>query len=231
TNAFRILLVAGPKDHGPDEHDYPVWQKRWAKLLGLAEKVEVATAFGWPSAAEIRNADVMVLYSDNPGWNKARASELAQFQQRGGGLVYLHYAVDGHEAVDALSERIGLAWRGGASKFRHGALDLKIAEHPITKGFPKLHLHDESYWQLIGDVKGVNVLASGLEDGKEQPLMWTKENGNGRVFVSIPGHFTWTFDDPAFRLVLLRGICWAGHQPVERLSELAFVGARQAPAK
>lgn len=227
SNVFRILLVSGPKDHGPDEHDYPLWQKRWAKLLGLAEKVEVAATSDWPSAGEMERADVMVLYSNNPGWNKARAAELASFQERGGGLVYVHYAVDGHQDVEALSGRIGLAWRGGASKFRHGSLDLKLAEHPITKGFPNLQLHDESYWQLTGDVKRVTVLASGVEDGKEQPLMWTRENGKGRVFVSIPGHYTWTFDDPAFRLVLLRGICWAGHQPLERLSELAFVGARQ----
>jgi type 1 glutamine amidotransferase len=24
------------------------------------------------------------------------------------------------------------------------------------------------------------------------------------------GHFTWTFDDPYFRTLLLRGIAWAG---------------------
>src|SRR3546814_7365157 len=28
---FRILWVSGPKDHGPDEHDYPLQQKRWAR--------------------------------------------------------------------------------------------------------------------------------------------------------------------------------------------------------
>jgi putative heme-binding domain-containing protein len=26
TGPFRVVLVAGPKDHGPGEHDYPAWQ-------------------------------------------------------------------------------------------------------------------------------------------------------------------------------------------------------------
>ena len=225
---FRILLVAGPKDHGPDEHDYPLWQKRWQKLLALAENVSAKTAFPWPSSADFQESDLIVFYSDNPGWNLERAAELEAFQNRGGGLAYLHYAVDGHEAVDALSKRIGLAWKGGASKFRHGPLDLTLSPHEITQGLPPLKFYDESYWQLVGDKKGIQLIASGKEENDFQPLIWTKENNRSRVFVSIPGHYTWTFDDPAFRLLLLRGFCWAAHQPLDRLSELSFVGARLA---
>ncbi|PYJ04253.1 MAG: hypothetical protein DME25_10255 [Verrucomicrobia bacterium] len=55
-----------------------------------------------------------------------------------------------------------------------------------------------------------------------------REQGPGRVFVSIPGHYTWTFDDPLFRLLLLRGIAWAGHQPLNRFNELVNIGARLA---
>jgi putative heme-binding domain-containing protein len=110
---LHILLVAGPKDHGPGEHDYPLWQKRWHKLLSLADKITVNDAFGWPAPDQFHSAGLVVFYSDNPGWSAGRAEELDTFLGRGGGLVFLHYAVDGHEAVEALSDRIGLAWRGG----------------------------------------------------------------------------------------------------------------------
>jgi putative heme-binding domain-containing protein len=225
---FHILLCAGPKDHGPGEHDYPLWQKRWQKLLALAEGVTVGTAMNWPSAEQLKTADVIAFYSNNPGWNADRARELDAFLARGGGLVYLHYAVDGHKDVEALAQRIGLAWRGGASKFRHGALDLKLHPHPLATGFTKLDLIDESYWQLVGDGKNIDLLASGVEDGAPQPLLWTRTPGKGRVFVSILGHYNWTFDDPLFRLLILRGLCWAGGQPVDRLAELAPIGARIA---
>jgi putative heme-binding domain-containing protein len=223
---FQIVLCAGPKDHGPGEHDYPLWQKRWEKLLPLADGVTVGTAMNWPSAEQLKTADVIAFFSNNPGWNSARAKELDTFLARGGGLVYLHYAVDGQKDVEALAQRIGLAWRGGASKFRHGALDLKLHPHPLAAGISKLDFIDESYWQLVGNTKDIDLLASGVEDGAPQPLIWTRTQGKGGVFVCILGHYNWTFDDPLFRLLILRGICWAGGQPIDRLAELATIGAR-----
>jgi len=224
---LRILLSAGPKDHGENEHDYPLWQQRWAKLLALSPQVTVQTVQGFPSRQALQQNDVVVFYSNNPGWSAGAARDLQDYQQRGGGLVYIHFAVDGHSEVEALAASIGLAWRSGRSKFRHGPLDLTFrSAHPITKGISQLQLVDESYWNMDGDEHRINVLASGPEEGKAQPLLWTRENGPGRVFVSIPGHFTWTFDDPLFRLLLLRAICWTAHQPEDRLSELATIGAR-----
>jgi type 1 glutamine amidotransferase len=74
----------------------------------------------------------------------------------------------------------------------------------------------------------VQIVGSAEEDGQERPLIWIRSVGKGRVFVCIPGHYTWTFDDPLFRLLLLRGISWAAGQTVDRLSELATIGARLA---
>jgi putative heme-binding domain-containing protein len=224
---LRVLLAAGPKDHGPGEHDYPLWQRRWFNLLSLGDNVAVEMVMGWPGAARLAKTDVVVFYSNNPGWSKERAKELEAFLARGGGAVYLHWAVNGHRAVDELARNIGLVW-GAGSKFRHGPLELTFpdAKHPITRGLSKLKLIDESYWRLAGDVKGVTVLATGVEEGKAQPLMWTRTQGKGRVFVSIPGHYNWSFNDPLFRLIVLRGLCWTAGEEVDRLSELATVGAR-----
>ncbi len=225
-----IVLVSGPKDHGPGEHDYPLWQRRWYNLLALAENVRVELASGWPSPLQLRGADAVVFYSNNPGWSAARAKELDAFLARGGGLVYLHYAIDGHRDVEALAERIGLAWRGGRSRFRHGPLELDFGEgkHPITRGFRKVKFVDESYWELVGDPKRVEVLATGVEEGKARPLLWARQQGKGRVCANVLGHYTWTFDDPLFRVLVLRAICWTAGQPVDRLTELATVGARMA---
>jgi type 1 glutamine amidotransferase len=70
------------------------------------------------------------------------------------------------------------------------------------------------------------VLGSGDEDGKPRPLFWTRSQGKGRVFVSSPGHYTWSFDDPLFRLLLLRGIAWTAGESVDRFHELTTLGAR-----
>jgi type 1 glutamine amidotransferase len=159
-------------------------------------------------------------------WDATRARELDAFLSRGKGVVYLHWAVGGQKHVEELAERIGLAWRSGSSKFRHGPLELKLHSHPLAQRLGKLNLVDESYWNLTGDAKSIDLIATGEEEGQSRPLIWTRLQGKGRVFVSIPGHYTWTFDDPLFRLLVLRGICWAGGQLPDRLAELATIGAR-----
>jgi type 1 glutamine amidotransferase len=128
-----------------------------------------------------------------------------------------------------MAKRIGLAALGGGIKFRHGPLDIDFspgADHPIARNFDKVHWVDESYWQLTGDPKEINVLATGVEEGEPRPLFWTVERGRGRVFVSIPGHYMWTFDDPAFRTLLLRGIAWAGRRDVDRFNDVVTLDAR-----
>ena len=225
---LRILLVSAKKDHGPGEHDYPLFQKRWSTLLGLAGGVEVTTAQDWPTVEQLAKTDVAVFYSNNPAWNPDRKAELDAFLQRGGGAVFIHWAIEGREFAPELADCIGLASNSKALKYRHGALTMNFpnAEHPITRGFKATDFIDETYWLAIGDPKRITLLGDVVEDGAPRPQLWAREHGKGRVFVSIPGHYTWTFDDPLHRLLLLRGICWSARQPEDRLSELATIGAR-----
>jgi type 1 glutamine amidotransferase len=227
---LHIVLSSGPKDHGPGEHDYPLWQRRWVKLLDMADNVEISEATGWPSPKQWEIADLVVFYSDNPGWAADKGKQLDAFLERGGGLVYIHWAVKGNDAPEALAERIGLASRT-VTRFRHGPLDLAISnvDHPITRGFDKVKFEDESYWNLVGDPSKIHVLATSKEEGEAYPQMWTHEKGKGRVFVSIPGHYTWTFDDPLFRILILRGMAWAAGEPVDRFNPLVLEGATLQP--
>jgi putative heme-binding domain-containing protein len=224
---IRVVLVAGPKDHGKGEHDYPAWQKVWKELLGAADKIEVVTAWEWPEKAEFQKADAMVFFQRGD-WNAKRAADIDAFLERGGGLTYIHWAVDGREDVPGFAKRIGLASKGGGIKYRHGPLDLTFnadAKHPILRNIDKLKLVDESYWMLTGDLPKDRVLGWGVEDKEPRPLFWSLEKEKGRVFVSIPGHFSWTFDDPLFRVLLLRGIAWTAKEPVDRFNDLVLPGA------
>ncbi|MBM3877968.1 MAG: c-type cytochrome, partial [Verrucomicrobia bacterium] len=231
--ALHIVLCAGPKDHGKGEHDYPLWQKRWSKLLPLADNVTVDTADKWPSAGQFAKADVICFFNNNPAWNEDRGKELDAFLARGGGAAYFHWAVEARTNALAFARRIGLASDSSKLKYRHGPIDFVIHGHPLAKGFTATSFTretfvDETYWQFQGDPKDVQLLASAPEDGKLTPQLWTRQVGKGRVFVAVPGHYNWTFDDPVFRVLAFRGICWAADQPMDRLAELATIGARLA---
>ena len=228
SKSVNILLVAGAKDHGPGEHDYPAWQKSWSELLRGADGVTVDTAMEWPTEQQITAADTIVFFQKG-SWNAQRAAAIDAHLAKGKGLVYIHWAVEAGAEAPAFAQRIGLASNAGKLKFRHGPLDLGFEtgrDHPIGRNFDKVHFHDESYWQMQGDNSKIRVLATGMEEGAAQPLFWTMEPAQGRVFVSILGHYSWTFDDPLFRILLLRGIAWTARDSIDRFNELATIGVK-----
>jgi len=225
---LRIVLVAGPKDHGKGEHDYPAWQKIWPQLLKRTPNTEVDTAWEFPSPEQIEWADVLVFFQRG-SWNDERAAAIDPFLARGGGAVYIHWAVDGQGGQEEFAKRIGLASLGGSIKYRHGEMRVDFApgaDHPIARNFDKIDMLDEAYWHLTGDPSKLDLIATSIEDGEPQPIFWTVERGRGRAFVSIPGHYSWTFDDPAFRTLLLRGIAWSARRDVDRFNDLVTLDAR-----
>jgi type 1 glutamine amidotransferase len=224
---LNLLLVAGRKDHGPGEHDYPAWLNAWSQLLAAADEISVDTAMEWPSAAQLEKADTIVIYQKG-SWNEKRAAAIDTHLAKGGGLVLIHWAIEGGSEAAAFSRRIGLASDRTRTKYRHGSLEVDWAtgaSHPIARNLSKLALHDESYWNLVGDTNTKLLAIGGAEsDNVRPPLFWTVEPPRGRVSVSIPGHYSWTFDDPIYRTVLLRGIAWVSHESVDRLNSVASLG-------
>ena len=224
TNLLRIVLVASKQDHGPGQHDYPRWQSKWAKLLAKLGHVELSTAWEWPSTNQWRTADLIVFYFWNHDWSTERYAQLDAYQARGGGVTLIHAAVIADSEPELLAQRIGLAAQPARSKYRHCPFDLNLQTNsPITLRLPEtLRFLDEPYWPMIGDPKRVQVLGTARIDGQTCPLVWQFEKGLGRVFGSVLGHYFWTLDDPAWRLLCLRGMAWAAKRDVESLSSLAI---------
>jgi type 1 glutamine amidotransferase len=233
--------VASEQDHGPGQHDYPRWQKTWHALLSKASNVQVENAWQWPSAEQFEQADVLVFYYWNRDWNETKLQQIDAFLSKGKGLVLLHSATIGNPVVDGWAERIGFASDSAKTKYIHTPIDLKIVaptNHPIFVGVPRrLHFIDEPYWPMIGSDNRIQVLATAERDKQDWPIMWTlqKENGSaggsrsesdvggGRVFASIFGHYTWTLNDPWFRLIILRAIGWVAGEDPNRLESLALI--------
>jgi len=261
---LNVVLVAFKKDHGPNEHDYPLWQKRWAVLLGGkkagqekqvnlygpapkakqkrtlagAVKVQVSTAYGWPSKEQFKKADLIAAFC-YVQWDEQKLKDLEELLSRGGGFVILHPAViipKGKDISGQVAKLIGLAWEYDYTRWRHGPIELKIAapDHPICLGLPKtIHFLDEAYWPLKGDLSKVTVLATSNEtiskdsqQTKPEPMFYAYKYGKGRVFSCILGHYTWTFDDPYFRILLLRGMAWAAGESPYRFDRLLLRGVQ-----
>ena len=228
---LHIVLLAGPKDHGPGEHDYPAWQKAWARLLAGTKQTRVTLAWDKLGEQDLKSADVIVIFK-HFAWPKESNPDVEAFLERGGGLVLLHFAVDGGDNGEFVGKCIGPYWGQGA-KFRHGWVDLVFEDkpnQPFLRGLAgrTVKFHDETYWRLTGDASKIEVLATAMEeDGNGKisiPLVWNRQVGKGRVHVNILGHYNWTFNDPVFRVLVLRAIALAASEPIDRFDSLATVG-------
>src|SRR5690606_11274662 len=126
---LHIVLVAGPKDHGPGEHDYPAWQKAWQALLSHAPRTRVTTAWERPSDEDFARADVLVIFK-HTAWPAEVNPQIDAFLARGGGIVLFHFAVDCGKNPESVGEHLGLYWGPGA-RFRHGHLDLAFEDRDL----------------------------------------------------------------------------------------------------
>ncbi|MCZ2340691.1 MAG: ThuA domain-containing protein [Bacteroidales bacterium] len=96
-------------------------------------------------------------------------------------------------------------------------ITLRDAEHPVTKGMPASWLHgrDELYDNMRGPVENVHVLATAFSDsakkgtGTHEPMIWTVQYGQGRVFHTPMGHDVYAMQCAGFAAVLERGTEWA----------------------
>lgn len=208
---LTVTLVASKQDHGLGQHDYPAWQTNWmARFAKSDPKLTLEAAWEWPSAEQWKRVDVVVLYCWNHDWSAARLAELDAFQARGGGLVLMHAACIADKEPEKLAERIGLAAQPGPTKYLHTpfALNFVSTNRPLGLKKVEMPMLDEPYWPMIGDTNKVRVLATANMEQSERPMIWTYQRGKGKVFVTIPGHYTWTWEDPWFEELLWSAITW-----------------------
>ncbi|MBI3851782.1 MAG: ThuA domain-containing protein [Verrucomicrobia bacterium] len=252
---LRIFIRAGEKTHGPagnGQHDGPLFLKEWKAMLNQ-RGATCDGAIGFPTAEQLENTDVLLMYSAEGGTIKPEdRANLDKFLKRGGGVAALHDSVCGNDP-QWFKTIIGGAWEHGHSKWFEGDISFYYLdqEHPITDGCSNFDFDDEVYWDLHLMPEAKILAASWSPDKRNTksgrpfphiydviPQMWTYEKDNYRAFVCIPGHNYKSFGLPHFRAVILRGIAWAGKRDVNSLcnqEELASLrypeGGPTAPEK
>ena len=112
---------------------------------------------------------------------------------------------------------------GSHGKQHEYVLNARNHEHPIMKGLPNKwkHAQDELYDRMRGPGNIKDCLYTAYSDketggsGREEPLIFTVDYGNARIFHTMLGHAGETVENcPAmqcagFQITLLRGAEWA----------------------
>src|SRR6266446_10481163 len=94
---LRIFLRAGPKTHGPGQHDGPRFLTEWKAMLN-GRGASCDGAIGFPTGEQLARTDVLVMYAAEGGTlSQPERADLEQFLQRGGGIVAIHDSVCGND--------------------------------------------------------------------------------------------------------------------------------------
>ena len=89
-------------------------------------------------------------------------------------------------------------------------------DHPIVAGIEDFELVTEQYWVLSDDY--VDVLATTTQKKRPSdpwnrevvsPAVWTRQWGQGKVFVATPGHSVDVLENASVRTIIERGLLWA----------------------
>ncbi len=168
-------------------------------------------------------------------WGEKANTAFLDYLRAGKGVVVYHFSMAAFDGWTDYEKISGGNWRpnnGHHSATHDFNVDIKDQEHPITRGL-KLQLpqtNDELYanlrWQPTGSF---HVLATANDDhalyaasrtdsrapqplngpSADEPMLWTTQYGQGRVFVTALGHDVAQVQTPTFMTTFARGAEWA----------------------
>jgi type 1 glutamine amidotransferase len=233
-HGMHVFIWAGLKTHQPGEHDYPQFLADWSKIL-TAHGAIVKGALEPPSASDLKDADVVVIYKGDAGYQfETEKPEFEAYVRRGGGLVSFHDSLCGPNP-EYLATLLGGAKRHGDVNYTLGApvhYTVVDASDPIMKDMTDLVLYDEAFFDMSwANNPKIHVLATAkiapthsarAHAGEVVPQMWTYEHTlpggkQARAFVWMQGHIYANFANYQIERTLLRGIAWAAKHPVDEL--------------
>jgi type 1 glutamine amidotransferase len=231
---IRVLVLSGRNNH-----DWRTTTPFLRKSLDGAGRfdVRVTEEPAGLSAATLASYDVVVSDYNGPRLGTGAEKALDEYVRGGKGIVIVHAADYAFGSLELLGDNqkragkfeppwteygkmVGAVWSAENPKTGHGprrVFDVKVTsrDHPIMRGLPAVMRASDELYRGFRMTDPIQLLATAFDaaersgTGKDEPMIWVKSWGKGRVFHTALGHDVAAMMQPAFLLPFLRGVEWA----------------------
>ncbi len=211
----KVLIVTG---FDVDAHKWEESARLNQAILEKSDRFDVEISKDKEVFASPKLGDYDVLVLNFGSWTEKEPSEKAKeglvaYVKGGGNIVALHFACSAFQEWKEFGEMLGRVWVkgvGGHGPYGEFAVQIKAADHPVTKDMKDFKTEDELYAKLSGDAE-IHVLATADSawSGKTEPIVFAKSYGKGRVLQNVLGHGIDSKQNPAYQQLLRRGVEWA----------------------
>ncbi|MCH8614917.1 ThuA domain-containing protein [Sphingomonas sp. SM33] len=143
-----------------------------------------------------------------------RRTALQQFVRQGGGIVAIHAAADSHYNWPWYTRLIGAHFARHPAGTPKGTVTVVAPSDPAVRGLTRsIQRTDE--WYYFDDYDPISkVLVTldpatiGEKDTNPNPMAWTRQINEGRVFYTAMGHTVESYSDPWFLQLVGNGLDW-----------------------
>ncbi len=154
---------------------------------------------------ELENFDAVILYYHEKKISDQALHALVQFAEKGGGVLALHSSMASFKTSNKYQQLLGGKFKG------HGKIEridiyTTNGEHALLKEPVKFTVKDELY---IHEYDRHNKIVLACDNkGQEEPVLWTREYGSGRVCYFAPGHVLNVFRSEEVKKVIEDALTW-----------------------
>jgi type 1 glutamine amidotransferase len=161
-------------------------------------------------------AAVVFLSTSGEVLTPAGRERLTAYVESGGGFVGVHAAACTEYDWPYYGELLGARFERHPP-FQPGRAIVEDRTHPATRHLPSAWDFTDEWYDFRTNPRGaVRVLVRADESsytgggmGDDHPLIWCRDQGEGRVFYTALGHASEAYEDPDFLAHLRGGIDWA----------------------
>lgn len=233
---IRALMFAGN-----EAHKWHNWEKTAPALRSLLERdprIKVDISFDIEDLAVRNLNDYQLIVQNYCNWqdkrplSEASRAAFGRYLRDGGGLILVHFANGAfHPSLPEAGESdwpeyrkiVRRVWnhhgkgekQSGHDAFGEFTVRVEPRPHPVTEGLSDFQVTDELYFRQDGDEPIEPLItARSKVTMREEPLAWTYNYGEGRVFQTLLGHSEKTYESFAACEMIRRAAAWVARRPV-----------------